>query len=145
MRRSFAVGTGSWDVIDGDGVRVLVVEDHPDTLELFAEVLRIRGYAVEVANDGDDAVAKAATFRPHLVLLDLGLPTLDGYEVAAAVRAANPDVRIVAVTGYGRPGDRHKTRAAGFDAHLTKPVAMQNIFDALADARRRRDEHDTSS
>jgi PAS domain S-box-containing protein len=104
--------------------RVLVVDDVADSVQSLAELLRHDGHAVATAADGIAAVAKAREFKPDLILLDLGLPQMNGYEACRAIRseAWGETIRIVALTGWGQEGDRMRTRAAGFDAHLVKPV-----------------------
>ena len=104
--------------------RVLVVDDNHDLAESLATVLRLWGHDVRIAFDGRAAVAAAKSRPPDIVLLDIGLPTLDGFEVARQMRA-NSDLRqtrIVVISGYGRAEDRQRSREAGIDLHLTKPV-----------------------
>jgi CheY-like chemotaxis protein len=79
--------------------------------------LKELGYVVAIAHDGPSALAKAATFKPEVGLLDIGLPVMDGYALAVALRAAH-DIRLVAITGYGHERDRRRSRAAGIEAHL---------------------------
>ena len=94
--------------------------------------LEVDGHRVDVAEDGPLGVEMARSSRPDVVLVDIGLPGLNGYEVAKQVRALfGRHVRLIAVTGYGRPEDRSRTEAAGFDAHLTKPVSSERIAEAL--------------
>jgi PAS domain S-box-containing protein len=104
--------------------RVLVADDNRDAADSLAVLLRLNGHEVRVAYAGRPAVALAATFNPDVVFLDLGLPDLDGCEVARQVRAGpgGSRMRLVAVTGWGQDDDRRRTEAAGFDVHLTKPV-----------------------
>ena len=105
-------------------VRILVVDDNEDGAEMLAEVLRAEGYRTEVAHDAPAALVIAARFNPDIAFLDIGLPVMDGYELAARLRALPNlgSIRLIAVTGYGQESDRQKTKAAGFDHHLTKPV-----------------------
>jgi PAS domain S-box-containing protein len=115
------------------GRRILVVEDNEDGREALATLLRLSGHEVEEAATGREALASAERNPPQLVLLDIGLPDLDGYQVAAALRASLGDrVRLVALTGYGQPGDRERVRDAGFDAHLLKPVGLDAISRTVA-------------
>ncbi|WP_051243926.1 hybrid sensor histidine kinase/response regulator [Azohydromonas australica] len=104
--------------------RVLVVEDNPDGLQMLVSLLQALGLRVAWAADGAEALRQAQAFRPQLVLLDLGLPGLDGYEVARRLRAdpGHAGTALVALTGWGAESDRRRTAEAGFDAHLTKPV-----------------------
>jgi signal transduction histidine kinase/ActR/RegA family two-component response regulator len=114
-------------------VRVLVVDDSADNAESLAEMLRMMGAQVAIANDGPQAIDLAAADPPALVLLDIGLPGMDGYETARRLRAqAAASLRLVALTGYGSAQDRERALAAGFDAHLVKPVPPQVIEDLLA-------------
>ncbi|HTK75997.1 MAG TPA: ATP-binding protein [Gemmataceae bacterium] len=104
--------------------RVLVVDDNLDAAESSAFLLRFSGHEVEIANDGEAALRAVRDFRPDIVLLDIGLPGLSGYEVAREIRS-RPDgkgVILAAVTGYGQEDDRRHAREAGFDYHLTKPL-----------------------
>lgn len=112
---------------------VLVVEDNDDSRELMAAVLRQRGYTVRTAEDGAQGVEEALARPPDMLLVDIGLPELDGYEVARRVRERLGDaVFLIAVTGYGQPGDRLRASASGFDAHMTKPVDLQALEALLA-------------
>jgi PAS domain S-box-containing protein len=116
--------------------RVLVVDDNADAADTLALLLRLRGYDVRVARDGPEALEAAREFNPDLVLLDIGLPGMDGYAVARALRAgkAAGRVRLVALTGYGRDEDRRRSAEAGFDDHLVKPVAPDALLELLATA-----------
>ncbi len=125
--------------------RILVVEDNVDGLATLVELIEADGHEVRGAPDGAEALRTAAQWQPDLVLLDLGLPRMDGFEVAARLRKdlGLADVRIVALTGWGTRRDREKTAAAGFDAHLTKPVAPDVLLGSLSRwlaAPRRQDE-----
>jgi signal transduction histidine kinase/CheY-like chemotaxis protein len=113
---------------------VLVVDDNVDSAESLAEVLRMMGAQVVVAGDGPQALQLAADHDPQLVLLDIGLPGMDGYETARRLRRQQAaPMQLVALTGYGSPEDRERSRLAGFDAHLVKPVAPHVIEKLLAD------------
>ena len=114
--------------------RVLVVDDNVDTAESLALLLRLRGYEVKIAYDGPEALATAGSFHPEAVLLDIGLPGLDGYQVARRLRQRRRNARVllVAMTGYGQEDDQRLAREAGFDHHLTKPVDPQVIYELLA-------------
>ena len=116
--------------------RVLVVEDNLDAAETLREMLLMWDHEVEVANDGPDGVVRARAFRPDVVLCDIGLPGMDGYEVARALRA-DPSVSsafLVAVTGYASPDDARRAAGAGFDLHLGKPVPIEVLEEVLATA-----------
>ena len=106
------------------GTRILVVDDNVDTAAGLSRLLTRRGYFVELAHDGPSAVEKARAFAPAAVLLDIGLPGMDGYEVARHLRADPATVGsvILALSGYGQEEDRTRSRAAGFDHHLVKPI-----------------------
>lgn len=115
--------------------RVLVVDDNADAAGSLVELLRLTGHVAEAAYSGTAALAAAARFAPELVLLDLGLPDLDGFAVARALREAGclpPGARLVALTGWGQASDRERTRAAGFDRHLVKPVELHELLALLA-------------
>jgi PAS domain S-box-containing protein len=114
--------------------RVLVVDDNVDTAESLAELLKLSGHDVRLAHTGPDAVDAAMAFAPEVVLLDIGLPGLNGYEVARRLRA-NPaltGLRLVAVTGYGRDTDLQLAKEAGFDQHMVKPVDPAKVLALLS-------------
>jgi signal transduction histidine kinase/ActR/RegA family two-component response regulator len=104
--------------------RILVVEDNPDAAATLRDFLELSGHEVELACSGTDGVQAARQFHPEVVLCDLGLPGMTGFEVAEALRRdpATRSAKLIAVTGYGRDEDRRKSKEAGFDLHLTKPV-----------------------
>jgi PAS domain S-box-containing protein len=101
--------------------RVLVIDDNRDAADSLAELVSMFGHTAEVAYDGPAGLAKAAQGRPDVVLCDIGLPAMDGYEVARRLRARQRDVRLVAVSGYAQPDDVARAAEAGFDAHVAKP------------------------
>lgn len=109
--------------------RVLIVDDNEDAADMLFEVLTATGWSVRTAADGPSALAAAQEFHPHIALLDIGLPVMDGYEVAQRLRAADSDarLRLVALTGYGRQSDKIRSHEAGFDAHLLKPVDLAEL------------------
>jgi len=111
--------------------RVLVVDDNADAADLLAQALRLMGHVVEVAHDGQAALAAAQAFRPDTVLLDIGLPVMDGYEVARRLRAGAPHLLLVAITGYGQSSDVERAHEAGFDHHLVKPVPLGAVRSLL--------------
>jgi CheY-like chemotaxis protein len=119
-------------------LRVLVVDDYPDTTESLAVLLRLWGYEPLVAFDGPDALTTAFRTQPDVVLLDIGLPRLDGYEVARRLRAhpATQKVLLVAVTAHGQEEDRQRSRQAGFDQLLLKPVEPDQLLQLLAQVQR---------
>jgi two-component system CheB/CheR fusion protein len=110
-------------------VRVLIIDDNPDAADSMAMLLQIEGHDVDTAYSPEDGMLKAASFAPELVLLDIGLPRIDGCEVARRLRDSGFQARLVAVTGHGEESFRTRIRDAGFDAHLLKPVE----FDALGE------------
>ncbi|MBP7147575.1 MAG: response regulator [Acidobacteria bacterium] len=117
---------------DGPGSRVLVVDDNRDSADLLSEFLALAGYEVAVAYDGLAALEAAHSVRPRVVVLDIGLPRLDGYQVAARLRAELPEIRLVALSGYGQERDRERSRQAGFDEHLLKPVQHEVLLGVLS-------------
>jgi signal transduction histidine kinase len=112
--------------------KILVVDDNEDLAEVMSDLLRELGHEVLVAHDGPEALRVLRSFPAEIALLDVGLPVMDGLELARRIRAdagrAMP--RLVALTGYGQPSDREKTQAAGFDLHLTKPVSFDDMIRA---------------
>ena len=120
--------------VDVKPCRILVAEDQPDAAEMLRLMLAYSGHDVRVANDGVEAVTIAAQFLPQLVLLDIGLPRLDGYEAARRIRAAQgTSVMLVALTGWGQDDDKERAREAGFDHHLTKPADPDVIHRLIAE------------
>jgi CheY-like chemotaxis protein len=110
-------------------LRVLIVEDNRDTAETLGDLLELSGHTVEVAHTGISGVAAAQQFQPHVVLCDLGLPGMDGYQVAAELRS-NPttaNARLIALSGYGLEEDLRRSVEAGFNLHLTKPVEFVEL------------------
>ncbi|HWN68483.1 MAG TPA: GAF domain-containing protein, partial [Haliangium sp.] len=116
------------------GVRVLVVDDNQDAALLTCQALEAHGYQTRVAFDGAAAVEEARAFQPGVVLLDIGLPIMDGYETSRHLRAlpAGAAIKLVALTGYGQESDRQRSIEAGFDEHLTKPVKLARLLEAVA-------------
>lgn len=117
------------------GCRVLVVDDNADAADSVAMFLRLEGHSVETACDGHEALARAAAFAPDVVVLDIGLPGLDGYEVARRLRQSSfcGASLLVALTGYGQRGDQAQAHAAGFDHHLVKPADPCRLARLVAD------------
>jgi len=111
-----------------------VVDDNGDSAESLAVLLQINGHETHTAHDGLEAVEAAEQLRPDVVLLDIGLPRLNGYDAARRIREQPWGMVLVAVTGWGQEEDRHKSRDAGFDAHIVKPVdhgALMKLLDSL--------------
>ena len=121
------------------GMRVLVVDDNRDSADSATDILRLLGYRVECCYDGASAAALARSFRPEVVMLDLAMRGMDGYDTLRTLRE-EPGVGplfVIAMTGYGNEEDRRRTQSAGFDAHLTKPVALDALVTLLGEARER--------
>jgi len=111
-------------------LRVLVVEDNIDSAETLAELITLWGHEVRLAHDGAAALRVAREFRPQVILLDIGLPDMDGYAVAKRLRGEDLGGKmLVALTGYGEAKDRARAQQAGFDRHLTKPVDPQQLLE----------------
>jgi CheY-like chemotaxis protein len=112
---------------------VLVVDDNQDAADSLAEVLRGGGHLVEVAYNGMSALARVRAGCPEIILCDLGLPELSGYDFAKAIRRECPrTIRLVAISGYAQPEDIRRTMEAGFDAHVAKPAKPADIERWLA-------------
>lgn len=116
--------------------RVLIIDDNVDIAEMFSDLLKAIGYIAEVAYNGPDGIVKAQVFQPEILLCDIGLPGMNGYEVARAFRADQglKDIFLVALTGYALPEDIEKAFEAGFDRHLAKPVELTTLEQMLAQA-----------
>jgi DNA-binding response OmpR family regulator len=119
-------------------LRILVVDDNEDASETLALLLRQTGHEVRVAADGASAQTAAEEFRPEVVLLDIGLPGMDGWEVARRLRTLDlQGVRLVAISGYGLDEDRRRAREVGFDQYFTKPVSFATLREYLGQLPRR--------
>ncbi len=116
-----------------DARRVLVVDDNADAADSLAALLRISGHDADTAYTGRDALERMRRSHADVVLLDIGLPEMDGYEVARRIRAEHGGLVLVAVTGYGQAADVQRAEDAGFDAHITKPVAFEDLQRVLAE------------
>jgi CheY-like chemotaxis protein len=116
--------------------RILVADDLRDTADSLARLLAELGHHVIVAYDGEDALRQVEAHRPDVVLLDLGMPKIDGCEVARRIRAQSwsAGMRLIAQTGWGQESDRQRTREAGFDAHFVKPLDLQSLLAAVESA-----------
>ena len=114
--------------------RILVVDDNQDAANTLTMMLRTLGHEVHTAYDGLEAVQAAASFRPDVVLLDIGLPKLNGYETARHIREqpSGQKVSLVALSGWGQEEDKRRAKEAGFDYHLTKPVETAALQKLLA-------------
>jgi CheY-like chemotaxis protein len=122
------------------GVRVLVVDDNRDAADSLCILLGSLGVEAHCAYAGDEALRRLPQLRPDVVVLDIGMPGMDGYAVARAIRAEahNDGLRLIALTGWGQEGDRERTRASGFDHHLTKPVDLAALQRLLLESVRER-------
>ena len=120
-------------VVTGAEFKILVVDDNRDAADSCAMLLELSGHHVQTAYTGRRALELAETFHPHAVLLDIGLPDLNGYELARQIRAApwGRDVILIAVTGWGQEDDRRRAFEAGCDHHLTKPIEAETVESLL--------------
>ena len=110
---------------------VLIVDDNRDAADLMGEALRVIGYTVRVVHTPREALAILDDFTPDAALLDIGLPGIDGYTLAAELHRLQPALPLIAITGYGQGHDRDRAIAAGFAEHLVKPAAIQDIVAVL--------------
>jgi signal transduction histidine kinase len=118
----------------GTPCRVLIADDNADALDSLAMLVELAGHEVRKASNGSSALETAAAWRPELALLDIGMPALDGYEVARRIRAQSwgADVMLVAVSGWGQADDRQRAHDSGFDLHFVKPIGFDTLVDVLA-------------
>jgi signal transduction histidine kinase/DNA-binding response OmpR family regulator len=135
LRRSVLANGDGYSPAESPRQRVLLVDDNPDGAGSLATVLRRKGHEVHVCPDGPSALTAAESFRPGIVLLDIGLPGMNGYEVARRMRQQSilQNTRLVALTGYGQEEDRRRSLEAGFDQHLIKPVDLTLLDQLLAE------------
>lgn len=115
--------------------RILVVEDQEDNRQILRDLLSNSGYEIFEARTGEEAIALAASLRPDLILMDIQLPVLDGYEASRRIKA-NPDLRmipIIAVTSYALSGDEEQARRAGCDAYVSKPYSPRKVLAQIRD------------
>jgi two-component system CheB/CheR fusion protein len=115
-------------------LRLLIIEDNADTAQSLQKLMNACGYRTSVAYDGHRGIEMARAEKPDVILSDIGLPVMDGYALAAALRSSpeTASVRLIAVSGYGSEEDRRRSREAGFDAHLTKPIDLQELIAAMS-------------
>ena len=128
-------------------LKCLVVDDNVDAARMLEFALTLAGHQVRLAFDGRDAVEGAVAFQPDAIVLDIGLPRMNGYEAARAIcqLPGLADVRIIAATGYGQDVDYQRSHEAGFDHHLVKPIDLDALLQALEGDRRRSTAADSSS
>jgi len=113
---------------------VLIVDDNADAAEMLSDALRLKGHLTWVAHDGPAALALAPRVLPQVAFLDIGLPVMDGYELAGRLRElpSLSEIRLAAVTGYGQEADRQRSASAGFHHHLVKPVKLSDVDAVIA-------------
>jgi CheY-like chemotaxis protein len=123
----------------GESLRILVVDDNTDSASSLATLLELSGHETRMSHDGEGAVREAEAFEPDVVLLDIGLPGMDGHEAARRIRAlpGGRQILLVAVTGWGQEHDRRRSREAGFDHHVVKPLRAAALESLLSTAPRR--------
>jgi CheY-like chemotaxis protein len=135
-RRKVPVREKRRSVSEVSPLRILIVEDNRDSADSLKTLLEALRYDAHVVYDGETGVQSSATLRPDVIVMDIGLPGISGYEAARQIRARNPDGRptIVALTGWGQHADRQQSAQAGIDHHLVKPLdlaALKQILDSL--------------
>jgi len=120
--------------VSGPSRRILIVDDNVDAASSLAMLLKMTGHQTQTANDGVAAVKAAEAFLPDVVLLDIGLPKLNGFDACRQIRQHpwGRAMKIVALTGWGQEGDQREATEAGFDAHMLKPVDYRNLMTVLA-------------
>src|SRR5690606_33255791 len=118
--------------------RVLVVDDNEDAAKLLAQVLALQGHQTRTAGDGQQAIDVAAEFRPEVILMDIGMPRMDGYESVRQIRRQEwgQNMTVIALSGWGTHEDKRKSKEAGFDEHLVKPPAPEELNRILTTASR---------
>jgi CheY-like chemotaxis protein len=115
----------------GQPRRMLVVDDNDDAAVMLATLLSMEGHSVRVAHDGKAALDIAEVFRPEICLCDIGLPEMDGYELASRLRSLFPQSLLISVSGWGREEDRRQSKESGFNYHLVKPVNFDDMMDLI--------------
>jgi len=117
----------------GPALRILIVDDYAPAADSLSELLQVQGFETRVARNGADALDAAIDFKPALALIDIGLPEMDGYELARRLRATMglENLRLVALTGFGQARDLARAEEAGFDAHLLKPVSLEHLDEVI--------------
>jgi signal transduction histidine kinase len=114
------------------GTRILLVDDNHAASETLGKLLEFKGYSVRFTHDGTSTLRAAEEFDPHIIMLDIGLPDMSGYDVARTLRERGTDAAMIAVTGYGQSDDKARSKEAGFDHHLTKPVGINDLEKILS-------------
>lgn len=115
-------------------LKVLIADDHVDAAETLAMVMSLEGHAVAVARNGDEALVLAEQLQPDVIILDIGMPGVDGHTVAQRLRQTTwgASSLVVAISGFGEEADKQRARGSGFDAHFTKPVAPSQLLNRIA-------------
>ena len=133
-KEAVAATAGSHTGVPSTRRRILIIEDNVDAAQTLADLLELNGHEVQIAYSGTEGVETAAKFQPEIVLCDIGLPGMSGWEVARTLRAlpATAASRLIAISGYGALEDRRQSTDAGFEAHLTKPVDVDALEALLA-------------
>lgn len=119
--------------VSPSSLRVLVVDDHPDLLSMLDIMMQRRKYAVKTAQSGNEAIELVSDFAPHVVISDIGMPGMDGYQLMTHLRAV-PDLapfKSIALTGYDIHVEDSRARDAGYDAHMTKPIEFDQLFEMI--------------
>jgi len=134
MKPAFQRNDGSEPNSSAAKARILVVDDNADAANSLGRLLTLLGYEVRVVHDGASAITETGLFRPRAVLLDLGMPIMDGFDTAREIRSRPEyvDIALIAITGWGQERDRQRTEAAGFAAHLIKPVNLDQLEAVLS-------------
>jgi CheY-like chemotaxis protein len=134
--KSGEIGALPDPAISAAPLRVLVVEDNVEAAEMLGQLVELWGHEVRTVHDGVSAISVVSSFRPHIVLLDIGLPGASGYEVARQIRQQEDlqGILLLAMTGYGQEEDQVKAMDAGFDEHLVKPVEPEKLYQWLVSA-----------
>lgn len=114
-----------------DACKILVVDDNADAADTLEALLRIEGFTVTVAYDGAAAVEAVRENPPEIVLMDIGMPRMDGYEAARRIRQQDSGIRLIALTGWGQELDRQRAEAAGFNMHFVKPVDLERLLTTI--------------
>jgi len=114
------------------GKRILLVDDNQDAASSLGEFLTLSGNTVVVVNDPIAALSAAADLKPEIAILDLGLPVMDGFELAERLHEESPQCRLIALSGYGQESDKIRSNRAGFEKHLVKPVDLDELLRALS-------------
>ena len=124
------------DAVDPERRRILVVDDYPLAAETLMKMLQLEGHDVRIAKDGPSAIEEIRCRQPEIVVLDIGLPGMDGYKVARTIRSTPglEELILIALSGYAQEDDRRQSREAGFNYHLTKPVDVVALHQLIASA-----------